>query len=75
MADDGNSVQRYEGGSTIYGPHTLEAYINIYGDMLGFIGDAPSGTPSQAGAPLDLTQNPLSLRVRTRLLHCLFAYG
>lgn len=23
-------VQRYEGGSTIYGPHTLSAYIDIF---------------------------------------------
>ncbi|XP_053390202.1 uncharacterized protein LOC123563648 [Mercenaria mercenaria] len=25
--------QRYEGGSTIYGPHTLEAYINVYKNL------------------------------------------
>lgn len=55
-------VQRYEGGSTIYGPNTLDAYINIYGDMLGYISDAPRAPPSQAGAPPDLTKNPLSLR-------------
>ena len=27
-------VQRYEAGSTIYGPHTLQAYLNQYAYLL-----------------------------------------
>ncbi|PWN44106.1 Neutral/alkaline nonlysosomal ceramidase [Ceraceosorus guamensis] len=28
------AAQRYEGGSTLFGPHTLEAYIHIYANVL-----------------------------------------
>jgi neutral ceramidase len=31
-------VQRYEGASTLYGPHTLEAYIRLTVDNLGYLG-------------------------------------
>lgn len=29
----GLQEQRYEGASTIYGPHTLEAYIQVYSNL------------------------------------------
>lgn len=32
------SVQRYEGASTLYGPHTLEAYINLTLTYLPYLG-------------------------------------
>ncbi len=32
------SVQRYEGGSTLYGPHTLDAYINLTLTYLPYLG-------------------------------------
>lgn len=32
------SVQRYEGASTLYGPHTLEAYINLTLTNLPYLG-------------------------------------
>ena len=30
-------VQRYEGASTLYGPHTLEAYVRLYVDKLPYL--------------------------------------
>lgn len=30
-------VQRYEGGSTIYGPHTLQAYINQFTNLTSYL--------------------------------------
>jgi hypothetical protein len=56
------SVQRYEGGSTIYGPSTLDAYIDIYSNLVGYLGDT-AAVPSPGTPPPDLTQHPLSLRV------------
>ncbi|KAF7504170.1 hypothetical protein GJ744_002639 [Endocarpon pusillum] len=35
-------IQRYEGASTLYGPHTLEAYINLTLSYLPYLGN--SGT-------------------------------
>ncbi|KAK4918125.1 hypothetical protein LTR66_016896 [Elasticomyces elasticus] len=32
-------VQRYEGASTLYGPHTLEAYINLTSTYLPYLSD------------------------------------
>lgn len=32
-------IQRYEGASTLYGPHTLEAYINLTLTYLPYLGD------------------------------------
>lgn len=32
-------IQRYEGASTLYGPHTLAAYINITADLLPHLSD------------------------------------
>ncbi|KAG8750799.1 hypothetical protein FRC14_000216 [Serendipita sp. 396] len=55
-------VQRYEGGSTIYGPATLEAFTDIYSNLVGYLADSSTTTPSPGTAPPDLTQNPLSLR-------------
>lgn len=36
------SVQRYEGASTLYGPHTLEAYINLTLTYLPYLADTRS---------------------------------
>ncbi|KAF2095479.1 neutral/alkaline non-lysosomal ceramidase [Rhizodiscina lignyota] len=33
-------VQRYEGASTLYGPHTLDAYINVTLDNLALLSDS-----------------------------------
>lgn len=36
------SAQRYEGGSTLYGPHTLAAYVNLTLTYLPYLADASS---------------------------------
>ncbi len=36
-------VQRYEGASTLYGPHTLDAYIQVWKSVLCF----PPSVPCQ----------------------------
>ncbi|EAW08086.1 neutral/alkaline ceramidase [Aspergillus clavatus NRRL 1] len=35
------SIQRYEGASTLYGPNTLAAYINLTLSYLPYLGDSP----------------------------------
>ena len=53
-------VQRYEGASTIFGPHTLEAYMNQYSRLLkGLLtgGQLPAGPD-----PPNLLKKQLSLR-------------
>ncbi|KAG9242545.1 neutral/alkaline nonlysosomal ceramidase-like protein [Calycina marina] len=44
------SIQRYEGASTLYGPHTLDAYINLTLSHLPFL--SPSSTSSPPPGPL-----------------------
>ncbi|KAJ7066898.1 Neutral/alkaline nonlysosomal ceramidase [Mycena belliarum] len=56
------AVQRYEGASTIFGPRTLEAYIDKYTSLVPFLADKPSGTPSSDAAPPELTSSALSLQ-------------
>lgn len=41
-------VQRYEGASTIFGPHTLDAYIQEFRRLAA---DMAAGRPSEAGPP------------------------
>ncbi|KAI0042653.1 Neutral/alkaline nonlysosomal ceramidase [Auriscalpium vulgare] len=56
-------VQRYEGASTLYGPHTLEAYIDKYGSLVSFLADNATGvSPQSDPAPPDLTGKAISLR-------------
>lgn len=55
-------VQRYEGASTIYGQFTLEAYMDIYSKLTGFVADNASGAPASAPAPPDLTKQAISLQ-------------
>ncbi|KAI3395488.1 hypothetical protein diail_1274 [Diaporthe ilicicola] len=57
------SIQRYEGASTLYGPHTLAAYINVTLANLPLLGArARSPPPPQPGAafPPDNTNRSLS---------------
>ncbi|KAF8589515.1 Neutral/alkaline nonlysosomal ceramidase [Ramaria rubella] len=56
------AIQRYEGGSTIFGQFTLEAYMDIYSKLTAFIADNASGVPPSAPAPPDLTKNAISLQ-------------
>lgn len=52
-------MQRYEGASTAYGPHTLAAYIQA---VLGLVGDmlANRTTPAPTAQPPDLLPRQLS---------------
>ncbi|KAJ9658601.1 hypothetical protein H2198_003619 [Neophaeococcomyces mojaviensis] len=45
------SIQRYEGASTLYGPHTLEAYVNLTLTYLPYLGDSKSQLPSLVPGP------------------------
>ncbi|KAJ6579640.1 ceramidase [Mycena vulgaris] len=56
------AIQRYEGASTIFGPATLEAYIDKYTSLVPFLADAPSGTPVSDAAPPELTSSAISLQ-------------
>jgi len=38
-------IQRYEGASTLYGPHTLEAYINVTLSFLPYLGSSTAKPP------------------------------
>jgi neutral ceramidase len=56
------AIQRYEGASTIYGPFTLEAYLDIYSKLVPQLSESSTTAPPSAPAPPDLTKNALSLR-------------
>lgn len=45
------SIQRYEGASTLYGPHTLNAYINITTDLLQHLSDKAPVKQTLAAGP------------------------
>ncbi|KUI72986.1 Neutral ceramidase [Cytospora mali] len=57
------SIQRYEGASTLYGPHTLAAYINVTLTYLPFLDAGARGPPPPQPAdalPPDNTNRSLS---------------
>lgn len=52
------SVQRYEGASTLYGPHTLAAYINLTLTYLPYLRASRSGLmPLPEGSPPPINTN------------------
>jgi neutral ceramidase len=55
------SVQRYEGASTLHGPHTLAAYINSTLTYLPYIADDASGTVPAGPTPPDNRDKSISL--------------
>ncbi|OJA15101.1 hypothetical protein AZE42_05573 [Rhizopogon vesiculosus] len=55
-------VQRYEGASTIFGPATLEAYINRYSELVPHLADNSTGSPSSNAAPLEQTSKSISMQ-------------
>ncbi|KAJ7110586.1 Neutral/alkaline nonlysosomal ceramidase [Mycena epipterygia] len=55
-------VQRYEGASTLYGPYTLEAYIDKYTSLVPFLADIPTGTPASDAAPAEQISKAISLQ-------------
>ncbi|MDI1485496.1 MAG: hypothetical protein OHK93_000634 [Ramalina farinacea] len=44
-------IQRYEGASTLYGPHTLNAHINLSTSYLPYLADDSSAQPSSGPYP------------------------
>lgn len=56
------SIQRYEGASTLYGPHTLAAYINVTLTYLPFLDALAKGPPRhpKGSFPPDNTNRSLS---------------
>lgn len=43
------NIQRYEGASTLYGPHTLNAYINLTTRYLDYLSSSAPGLPLAPG--------------------------
>ncbi|KAI0705267.1 Neutral/alkaline nonlysosomal ceramidase [Cerioporus squamosus] len=56
------AVQRYEGASTIFGPYTLEAYIDKYTSLVSYLADNATGQPESDPAPPDQTGKAISLQ-------------
>ena len=55
------NVQRYEGASTLYGPWTLPAYVNLTTYYLPYLADTPPSTPLAPGpSPPDNRAKALS---------------
>ncbi|OAL45614.1 neutral ceramidase precursor [Pyrenochaeta sp. DS3sAY3a] len=55
------SVQRYEGASTLYGPHTLNAFINATLTYLPYLADGATGSPPAGPTPPDNREKSISL--------------
>jgi neutral ceramidase len=54
-------IQRYEGASTLYGPHTLNAYINNTLKYLPYLADDLSGIIAPGPTPPDNRNRSISL--------------
>lgn len=53
-------VQRYEGASTLYGPHTLNAYINLTLSDMGYLSSTSTTQPSTGALPPNNVNSSLS---------------
>lgn len=53
-------IQRYEGASTLYGPHTLNAHINLTTDYLPYLADSSAAAPDPGPSPPIHTNKSLS---------------
>ena len=54
------NVQRYEGASTLYGPHTLNAHINLTTGYLPYLANASAKAPDPGPQPPIHTKKSLS---------------
>lgn len=54
------AIQRYEGASTLYGPHTLSAYIDVTLEYLGVLDDLTPRKHAHGPHPPDNTNKSLS---------------
>lgn len=55
------NIQRYEGASTLYGPHTLNAYINSSLTLLPYLSDSSQTTAPAGPPPPDNRNRSISL--------------
>ncbi|KAI5860314.1 Neutral/alkaline nonlysosomal ceramidase [Durotheca rogersii] len=53
-------IQRYEGASTLYGPHTLAAYINVTLSWLPYLRSSTSSRPPRGPEPPNNSNRSLS---------------
>ncbi|OCH91072.1 Neutral/alkaline nonlysosomal ceramidase [Obba rivulosa] len=56
------TVQRYEGASTLFGPHTLDSYIEKYSSLVSFLAADSVGSPTSDAPPPELTSEAISLQ-------------
>jgi neutral ceramidase len=49
VTEEEYGVQRYEGASTLYGPNTLNAYINLTTKYMPYLASSPPSTPLSPG--------------------------
>ncbi|KAF7964697.1 hypothetical protein HWV62_4059, partial [Athelia sp. TMB] len=57
------AVQRYEGASTIFGPWTLDSYIDKYSSLVSYLADNATGaTPTSDAPPAEQTSKAISLQ-------------
>ncbi|KAI0971578.1 Neutral/alkaline nonlysosomal ceramidase [Xylaria arbuscula] len=54
------SIQRYEGASTLYGPHTLAAYINVTLSWVSSLGSSSTTQPPRGPEPPNNSNRSLS---------------
>ncbi|KAJ7203478.1 ceramidase [Mycena haematopus] len=59
------AVQRYEGASTLYGPYTLEAYIDRYTTLVPFLADVPPTGESPFSDPAPEEQISKAIELET----------
>ena len=62
------NIQRYEGASTLYGPHTLNAYINLTSSYLPYLSSTPPSSPLPVG-PLPPNNVNVSLSFITPVVY------
>ncbi|KAJ0307860.1 hypothetical protein COL516b_003831 [Colletotrichum fioriniae] len=54
------AIQRYEGASTLFGPNTLPAYINLTVSNIAYLSPSSTSTPAAGPSPPDNRANSLS---------------
>ncbi|KAM3064936.1 hypothetical protein ACMFMG_011236 [Clarireedia jacksonii] len=54
------SIQRYEGASTLYGQHTLDAYIHLSVSNIGFLAKGNTSQPAPGPSPPNNVNTSLS---------------
>ncbi|EJT50800.1 neutral/alkaline non-lysosomal ceramidase [Trichosporon asahii var. asahii CBS 2479] len=60
VTEEEYSVQRYEGASTLFGPHTLNAHINLTVSRVGYLREG-SSDPDPGPAPPDTRAHAMTL--------------